>query len=96
MVLPGGGRAPEWILAALVAAVAVALAIAGGRLMLRGATTGSIGSAEELLERLAGLDARYQSREAEVQADEWRHYQSERARLKGLLESSLAVRRQSR
>jgi hypothetical protein len=90
VVLPGGRRAPEWILAGLVAAVAVALAIAGGRLMTRRVTTDA--SAEELLERLAGLDARYQGREPEVPAEEWRHYQSERARLKSLLESSLAVR----
>jgi hypothetical protein len=94
VVLPGGRRAPEWILPGLVAAVAVALAVAGARLMMGRAKTTA--SAEELLERLAGLDARYQSRETEVPADEWRHYQSERARLKGLLESSLAVRRQSR
>jgi hypothetical protein len=53
-------------------------------------------SSDELLERLAGLDARYQGREAEVSANEWREYQSERARLKSLLESSLAVRGPSR
>jgi hypothetical protein len=94
VMLPGRGRAPEWILAGLVAAIAVALAVAGGRLMMGRAKTTA--SAEELLERLAGLDARYQGREAEVPAGEWRHYQSERARLKGLLESSLAVRGRSR
>jgi hypothetical protein len=94
VVLPAGRRAPGWILAGLVAAVALALAVAGGRLMMKRATTNA--SAEELLERLAGLDARYQGREPEVPPDEWRHYQSERARLKGLLERSLAVRGQSR
>ncbi len=96
VVLPGAGRAPEWILGGLVAAVALALAIAGGRLMMRRATTGVSGSAEELLETLAGLDARYQGRQAEMSAGEWRHYESERARLKGLLESSLAARGRSR
>jgi hypothetical protein len=94
VVLPGRGRAPEWILAGLVAAVALALAIAGGRLMLRRATPDA--SADELLERLAGLDARYQGREADVPAEEWHRYQSERGRLKSLLESSLAMRGPSR
>ena len=94
IVLPGRPRAPEWILAALVAAVAIALAVAGGRLITSRATKGP--SSDELLERLAGLDARYQGREAEVSADEWHEYQSERARLKSLLESSLAVRGPSR
>jgi len=94
VVLPGHRRAPESILAGLVAAVAVALAVAGGRLMMKREKMAA--SAEELLERLAGLDARYQYREQEVPADEWRQYQSERARLKGLLESSLAARGRNR
>jgi predicted DCC family thiol-disulfide oxidoreductase YuxK len=94
VVLPGRPRAPDWILAALVAAVAVALAAAGWRLATRRVTPR--GSTDELLERVADLDARYQGREAEVSAEEWRQYQSERARLKGLLESSLAVRGSSR
>ena len=94
VVLPGRPRAPQWIVAALVAAVAVALALAGGRLITSRATKGA--STDELLERLAGLDARYQGREAEVAPDDWRQYQSERARLKSLLESSLAERGPSR
>ena len=94
VVLPGRPRAPEWILAALVAAVALALAAAGWRLATRQPTASA--SPDELLERIARLDARYEGREAEVPADEWRQYQSERARLKGLLESSLAARGSSR
>ena len=90
VVLPGRPRAPEWILGALVAAVAVALAVAGGHFLTRQKTAGV--STDELLERLAGLDARYQGREAELSLAEWRQYQAERARLKGLLESSLAAR----
>ena len=94
VVLPGRPRAPEWILAALVTAVALALAAAGWRLATRQATARE--SPDELLERVAGLDARYQGREAEVSADEWHQYRSERARLKSLLESSLAARGSNR
>jgi hypothetical protein len=94
VVLPGSPRAPEWILAGLVAAVALALAVAGWRLATRSATRQL--SADELLERLAGLDAHYLGREADVPANEWSHYQSERVRLMSLLESSLAARRPSR
>jgi hypothetical protein len=90
VALPGRRRAPEWILAALVAAVALALVLAGLRLATR--KTAAAASTDELLERVAGLDARYQGREAEFSVDEWRHYQSERARLKSMLESSLAAR----
>jgi hypothetical protein len=90
VVLPGRQRAPEWILGALVAAVAIALAVAGWYFLTRGRTAGV--STDELLERVAGLDARYQGREAEVSGAEWRQYEAERARLKGLLESSLAAR----
>ena len=90
VVLPGRPRAPEWILGALVAAVAIALAVAGWYFLTRGRTAGV--STDELLERVAGLDARYQGREAEVSVAEWRQYEAERARLKGLLESALAAR----
>ena len=90
VVLPGRPRAPEWILAALVAAVAVALAVAGWRFLTRQKTPEV--STDELLERVAGLDARYQGREAEVSVAEWHQYQAERARVKGLLENSLAAR----
>ena len=95
IVLPGRHRAPEWIVATLVAAVAIALLLAGGRLFTSRAPKGGA-STDELLERLARLDARYQGREAEVSADDWRQYQSERSRLKDLLESSLAGRGPSR
>ncbi len=94
IVLPGRPRAPEWILAALVAAVAIALALAGWRLATQKASPRA--STDELLERIAGLDARYHGRVAETPAEEWRQYLSERARLKGLLESSLAARGRSR
>jgi hypothetical protein len=94
IVLPGGPRTPEWILSALVAAVALALAVAAWRQLTRRRTVAA--STDELLERIAGLDARYQGRHADVPADEWRRYQTERSRLKGLLESALAVRGSTR
>ena len=90
VMLPGRPRAPEWILAALVAAVALALALAGWHFLTRQKTAGL--STDELLERVAGLDAHYQGRQAEVPVAEWRQYEAERARLKALLESSLAAR----
>jgi hypothetical protein len=90
VMLPGRPRAPEWILAALVAAVALALALAGWHFLTRQKTAGL--STDELLERVAGLDAHYQGRQAEVPVAEWRRYEAERARLKALLESSLAAR----
>jgi hypothetical protein len=90
VVLPGRPRAPEWILGALVATVAIALAVGGWYFLTRGRTAGV--STDELLERVAALDARYLGREAEVPVTEWRRYEAERARLKGLLESALAAR----
>ncbi len=94
VVLPGRPQAPEWFLSALVAAVAVALAAAGWRLATRRATVRI--TTDELLERVANLDLRYDGRKDELSADEWRQYQVERARLKSLLESSLAARGPSR
>ena len=94
VVLPGRPRTPAWIVAALVVAVALALAAAGWRLATRPA--GVRASTDELLERVAGLDARYQGRQGDVSAEEWHRYQTERARLKRLLESSLAARGSTR
>lgn len=94
VALPGRPLTPEWILAALVAAVAVALAAAGWRLATRKAP--AYASTDELLQRVAGLDAHYQDRQSEVSPEEWRQYQAERARLKDLLESSLAGRGSNR
>ncbi len=95
VVLPGRRRAPEWILMALVSVITLALAAAGWYFVTRPAEPVSV-RADELLEEVAVLDARYLGREREVSADEWGSYQSERARLKTLLESSLAARRRSR
>ena len=90
VVLPGPARAPRWLLAALVSAVVLALAGAGWYLARRpGVPLGP--SSEQLLKAVASLDARYLGREAEVSADEWRSYRSERSRLRSLLEASLAA-----
>jgi hypothetical protein len=88
--LPGRERAPEWLLAALVAAVMLVLAGAGWYSLARHA--GSPGaSSSELLDALAALDARYLGRESETSAEEWYQYQTERARLKAQFETSLAA-----
>jgi hypothetical protein len=91
VTLPGRRRAPEWLLAALVAPLVLVLAgtawyFTGKRWHERQV------SADGLLDAVAALDARYLGREAETPAEEWRRYHSERARLKALLESSLAAR----
>jgi hypothetical protein len=49
-------------------------------------------SSEDLLEAVAALDARYLGGEAETSPQEWSFYTEERARLKRLLEASLAGR----
>jgi hypothetical protein len=90
ITLPARARAPEWLLAALVAAVVLVLGGAGWYALAH--QTGSTpASADELLEAVAALDARYLGRETETTAEEWREYQSERARLKALFETSLAA-----
>lgn len=90
VALPGRARAPEWVLAALVAAVVLVLAGAGWYFLKRQSMLPGA-SSDELLDAVAALDARYLGREAETSADEWRSYHAERARLKGLLETSLAA-----
>jgi hypothetical protein len=95
--LAGTGAAPRWLLPALVASLAAALAI-GSRWAL-GARAPSVAElparaidADTLLERIAQLDARYADREADVDPTEWQAYRGERARLKTELESALAAR----
>ncbi|HEX6107474.1 MAG TPA: hypothetical protein VFZ26_17935 [Gemmatimonadales bacterium] len=93
--LPGGH--PAWLLAGLVGAVALALAAAAWRARTRGPrpapTVQPPASGEELLQRLAGLDATYAGREGSVPDHEWREYLTERARLKAELEAALAAAR---
>jgi len=95
IALPGRGRAPEWLLAALVATVVVALSGAGWY-FVRGHSKSPALSPDDLLTAVAHLEARYLGREAETPDEEWRAYHIERARLKALLEASLAVGGQNR
>jgi len=88
--LPGRDRTPQWVLAALVAAVALAL-LGAGWFFLSRQTGLPRPSSSELLDTVAALDARYLGREPETPGDEWRSYQAERARLKAQLATSLAV-----
>jgi hypothetical protein len=94
--LPGAPRSPVHLLGALVALAAAALAAAAWRFVARG-PRGTLRPApppdpDQMLDRIAALDARYLGREAEVAAPEWARYQEDRARLKAELEAMLAVR----
>lgn len=87
---PSGGR--NWILPALVTAVALSLAVVAFRTFRRRPAPAG---ASPLLDRLARLDAQYAGREAVVPAEEWARYQAERARLKSELTAELARTRAS-
>jgi hypothetical protein len=93
--LPGRAGDPARILALLVGGVALALGIAGWRLLRRNAKQAGVPAdpSEALLERLARLDATYAGREGEVPAEDWSAYLTERARLKAALEAALAAGR---
>jgi hypothetical protein len=87
----GRGAATTWrVLAGLVGGVALALALAGWRLLRRPSRSAPRPDSGPLLDALAALDARYLGREAETPGDEWRAYEAERARLKVALEAALA------
>jgi hypothetical protein len=90
LTLPHPGRAPRFLLAGLVGALALVLALAGWRAVARRSGGGETPPPGRLLDALAELDAHYAGREAEVPADEWERYRSERARLKAALEHALA------
>ena len=95
--LSGPVDVPRWVLPALVAALGGGLVIAAWRaLRARPPAAGHAPpdalDVDTLVERIAQLDARYASREAETAAVEWQGYRAERARLKAELESILAAR----
>jgi hypothetical protein len=95
--LAGTGPAPRWLLPALVASLAAALAIGSWwALRARAPSPAPVPvravDANTLLERIAQLDARNADREAEIDPTAWRAYRAERARLKAELESVLAAR----
>jgi hypothetical protein len=94
--LPAPGGGPPWLLAALVGGLALALGVAALRLRRRAPAAANrppAPSREELLHRVAALDARYHGREGEVPTAEWSAYLEERARLKRELEATLAAHR---
>ena len=93
--LPGRSRAPKWLLAALVATVIAVLSGAGWYFVWGRSKLPTL-STDQLLAAVAGLDAQYAGREAETPEDEWRTYHLERARLKALLQASLAAGGQNR
>jgi hypothetical protein len=91
---PGTPAALRWMLPALVAIVAGALVVAGAWALRRPVPAGAVAgdpaaTADGLLARLGALDAEYGGREAETAPDDWRRYQSERARLKAELTAAL-------
>jgi hypothetical protein len=94
VALPGVRRTPQLVVALLVSVVVAVLGAAGWYHLRRRAPTARV-SPEELVDTIATLDARYLDREGEVPSAEWSFYQAERARLKGLLEASLAADRAS-
>jgi hypothetical protein len=89
IVLPGTGRTPTWLLAALVGALTLVLAGAGWRLLAKRSVPAP--KTRELVDAIAALDLRYAGREGETPVDEWSSYIAERARIKAQLEASLAA-----
>jgi hypothetical protein len=90
ITLPGQRHAPRWLLIALVAGLAVALAASGWYVLSRHARA-TIESADALVSAIAALDAQYLGHEQDTPEQEWREYQLERSRLKASLETSLAA-----
>jgi hypothetical protein len=91
VALPGRERAPESVLAALVAAVVLVLAGTGWYFLSHQKSAMRVTSSSELLDAVAALDTRYLGRESETPVEEWHRYQAERARLKAQFETSLAA-----
>ncbi len=88
--LPARERAPEWLLTAMVIALVLVLSSAGWYVLTQRAGSPAA-SSSELLDALAALDAQYLGRESDTSAEDWRSYQSKRARLKTQFETSLAA-----
>jgi hypothetical protein len=92
VALTGSRRTPVALLAGLVAGLALALLLAGWRLVARSRARPESPLPEGLLASIASLDVRYLGRESEVPVNEWETYRAERARLKAELDASLAAR----
>ena len=88
--LPRRAPTPQWVLLGLVSGLALGLAAAGWYIVSRRSKQPAAGPADSLVAAIAALDARYLGREEETPDQEWRIYQTERARLKAELEASLA------
>jgi hypothetical protein len=80
----------RWVLPTLVIGFAASLAWVALRVFAGRRQPIPAPAAAPLLDQLARLDARYREREAEVPAEEWARYQSERRRLKDALSRELA------
>jgi hypothetical protein len=96
--LPGARGSSAPVIAALVSVLALALLLAGWRILPRRAVAaappGRRDDADLLLNEVAALDARYQGREAELPPEEWARYVAHRAALKA--EAAAALARESR
>jgi hypothetical protein len=95
IALPGTPRAAGWLLTALVVSLGVTLLGAGWYLFRRERRVVQP-PADDLLDAIAVLDARYLGREDQTPPSEWSSYLDERARLKSRLETSLAAGEASR
>jgi hypothetical protein len=74
----------------LVGMMSLTLAVASVWLIRRPREARASADADQFIESLAQLDARYHGRQGEVAADEWKRYQRERAELKRLVVRALA------
>jgi hypothetical protein len=85
------GEVPRWLLPGMVGLIGAGLIFALWRLRARKAPV----SLENLTDRIAALEARYQGRETEVSPEEWQRYVTDREQLRAELARHLAARRTS-
>lgn len=90
ITFPGAGPI-RWALPVLVSSLGLALAGVAWRLLRRAPARPPVPRSALTLDAIARLDARYLGREGEIGPEEWRHYQTERARLKAELSAHLAA-----
>jgi hypothetical protein len=88
--LPSTQPVARWLLPVLVAGLAVGLIGAGWYFARRSGRKARM-TPDELLDRIATLDARFLGHEPDISGQEWSWYQVERARLKTELEAALAA-----
>jgi hypothetical protein len=94
ITLPGPATGSTSVIAVLVIVLALALLVAGWRILPRRAVAtagrGARAHTDGLLDELAALDARYQGRESETPPGEWVRYLERRAALKAEAADALA------